>query len=74
MQTVLMKCPDSLQAIQWNENDKSLRCKFTNGGRNMFSTYNLCSLLSLPMLGDIIPPSCMYGRFLKNKTQNAILS
>jgi hypothetical protein len=33
-----------------------------------FSTYNLWSLLSLPMLGDIIPPSCIYGRFL-NKTR-----
>lgn len=74
MQAVLMKCPDSLQAIIWNENDKSLMCKFTNGKRKVFSTYSLCSPLSLPMLGDKIPSSCMYGRFLKNKSQSVILS
>jgi len=74
MQVVMMKCPDSLQAIIWNENDKSIMRKLSNEERNLFSTYSLCSPLSLPMLGDKIPPSCKYGRFLKNKTQSVILS
>lgn len=33
-------------------------------------SYNLWSLWSLPMLGDMIPLSCMYGKFLHQATRN----
>lgn len=57
------------QRTKQNKNENNLKQTNCTMKRRTFSTYNLCNLLSLPMLGEIIPPSCMYGKFLNSKRQ-----
>lgn len=54
----------------YNKIQKKEKEKSNKKGGFLACSYNLWSLWSLPMLGDMIPLSCMYGKFLHQATRN----